>query len=272
MKRILKLFIPPILLKIFSSRRKDSHPEITYSGIYQTFDEAKADFTFGGDYHSDQSFSGLKDCARQKFQRLSNGQSPHLDWDNARYNLFTAFMANQSSKEKMTILDIGGGFGDSFIDLKFACPKLKVEYTIYELPDLIKNSDEFSSQFPEELFFTSDFSSLKPDIILFGSSLQYFENYREVISQVTKLNAKAILLTDHPMGIVPTFVCAQVNMANRIIPRFVFNKDEIINLFNESDYDLAMNSLNYFSFHNFENYEGDYKNCHHTNLIFKRKE
>lgn len=271
MKNILKQLIPPVLWCFVRKLFVKEAPGITYSGKYSSFDEVLETNAESTNYNSQESTQDSLLTARIKFDLLKQGQCPSLDWDNCRLNLFPTFLSTINTDKQIKVFDIGGGLGTSFVDLKFSCPQIKTQYTIYELPELVAQGEEFSKAFPE-LNFTSEFPA-KPesyDIALLGSSLQYFENYKEVIKSTCQLNPKHILLTDHPMGTVDTFICAQVNMKNRIIPRYVFNLNEIIALFKEKNYKLILKSINYYPFHNFSNYDGDYKKTQHYNVAFKK--
>jgi putative methyltransferase (TIGR04325 family) len=272
MKRYLKLFIPPIFLKVFKYLNRNSkYDGITYHGIYNSFNEVFSNYSFSTRYNSKESTRETLKKSTIKVQKLKNNDIPTIDWNNSRLNLFTSFVSTFPPEEKIHVLDIGGGLAESFIDLKFSCPHLKLHYYVYELPEITEAGKDLEREFPNELKFITDFKDLKTDIILFGSSLQYFENYKEIVNDVCSLKPKHILLTDHPMGNVNTFVCAQVNMKDRVIPRYVFNLDEIEVLFSKNNYYQSLKSVNYYPFHNFNNYDGEYKKCQHYNLAFTLK-
>lgn len=101
----------------------------------------------------------------------------------------------------------------------------------------------------------------------FGSSLQYFENYRNILIETISLNPDYIVITDTPMGSMNTFVCAQVNMKDIVIPRLVFGLEELLEFFKSEGFDLIHKSYMYYPFHNFDNYNPPYSNSLHTNLI-----
>ena len=81
-------------------------------------------------------------------------------------------------------------------------------------------------------------------------------------------NPKYVLISDTTVGDVPTFVCAQVNDPRTVIPRWVLNMDDLDDLFSMFGYTRVLRTSNYYPFHNFYNYEGDYKNIEHANLVF----
>lgn len=266
------MFIPKFILKLVRNAPSKKKPNITYTGIYSSFEEVYDKYPLSTNYNSEESSHEEFELACAKFKTLNNGSIPFHDSTNSRLNILPTFLSSFSGTHKIKILDVGGGFGTSYINLKFSCPQIETEYTIYELPEIVSQSSIFSQEHGE-LKFTSDFSTINSDfdIVLFSSSLQYFENYKEIINLVCNFKPKFILLTDHTMGIVDTFVCAQVNMKDRVIPRHVYNINEIISLFKTNNYELKLKSVNYHPFHNFFNYDGDYTNTTHYNLVFSKQ-
>ena len=269
MKKIIKLLIPPIFLKMLTFFRKKQEDNITYEGIFTSFAEVDEQYKNATNYNNDESLKDVLNEAKNKFDLLKEGKIPSLDWSNCRHNLLPTFLSSFSKNEKITILDIGGGLGGSFIDLKFSCPHLQLDYFVYDLPDVIAMGKELHHEFSEELHFIDNFKNISPRLVLFGSSLQYFEDYSKIIDEVTQLDPEYILMTDHPMGDVKTFVCAQVNMKDRVIPRYVFEIKEIVELMKKNNYEFIHKSVNYYHFHNFDNYQGNYQNCQHYNLAFR---
>ena len=170
------------------------------------------------------------------------------------------------------VLDVGGGLGACYLNFKRACPQTGIHYTIVDLPETVEQgkdlfsaySDiEFIKEFPPE---HSDF-----DVVLFGSSLQYFQNYQDIVKLVCSYGPEVIILADHPMGIADTFVCAQINMADRVIPFNVFNIDELRNLFEAQAYAPVLKTLSHYPFHDFSNYNDEVSKTRFYNFIFSRK-
>lgn len=272
MKTLIKSLTPPILWNFIRKKVTTEVKNTTYEGIYSSFQEVLDNFTQSStEYNSPESAEQSYHKAKLRFSQLKSETTPNLSWENSRLNLFPAFLATQVRLTPLSILDIGGGLGVSYVDLKSSCPNIKVDYTIYELPEVAKQGEQLSKEI-NDLKFVSDLPQYnRLDCVLFGSSLQYFENYAQVIDKVCSNNPDYVVLTDHPMGYFNSFICAQVNMKDRVIPRFVFNIDEIVSLFNKNKYKLILKSLNFYPFHNFENYTGPESTAQHYNLIFKKE-
>lgn len=110
-----------------------------------------------------------------------------------------------------------------------------------------------------------------PDIVYYGSSLQYFDDNSKILTEAIQYKPRYVIVSDAPMGVQETFACAQVNMPGIVIPRWVFNQNEIIRLFDYGGYELIHESANYYPFHNFYSYREPYQSIMHKNLIFVRK-
>lgn len=159
---------------------------------------------------------------------------------------------------------------ESYLHLKSSTHK-QYEYHILELDFTV---EVLRLIFEKEINFTAhttlDRLFSTPEIIYFGSSLQYFENYKKILFDALKLSPEYVIISDTPMAEVETFACAQVNMPGIVIPRWVFNEDEIIATFKNDNYEICCRSTNYYPFHNFNNYNDKYRNTFHTNLIFRK--
>ena len=119
-----------------------------------------------------------------------------------------------------------------------------------------------------EVKFVSKIPTKHFDVVMFCSSLQYFEQYKCVIAEALQGMPDLFILTDTPSGSAATFVCAQINIVNRAIPIWIFNRIELIELIEAFGYKLRMKSLSHFPFHNFDNYEMNSSETYFTNFIF----
>ena len=110
----------------------------------------------------------------------------------------------------------------------------------------------------------------KFDLVYFGSTLQYIEDYEQYLLKIFKLRTPIIFICDTPMGEVGTFTTIQVNMQNRRIPRWVFSKTELVDVFYRNGYQLvAQSEVDWHqSIHNFMNFPSEYHHISHQNLLF----
>jgi len=264
----IKLFIPPILLQFLSSPRK---PHITNEGVFKNFDEVFKHYQNSTNYDAQDSLQEAADKAAKELQNLEAGNHPNISYELIRLNILSYLTAGLS-KEKLSVLDIGGGFGASFLNMLSTCPSTAVDFFVAELPETTTKAKEIFQNY-DNIKFIEEMPSPDQhefDIVNFGSSLQYFPNYSETLTSCAQYQADYIVISDTPMGPAETFVCAQVNMADRTIPRWVFNLEEITSTMRDNGYQLIHKSVNYYEFHNFSNYDGKEAQSEQYNLIFKR--
>jgi putative methyltransferase (TIGR04325 family) len=166
---------------------------------------------------------------------------------------------------------VGGGLGIAFIDLMYSLLRKTVSVKVVELLSIVSRGREIFKAYPG-----ISFVDILPDdnehfdVVYFGSSLQYFEDYRNMVQSVIDLHPEIIVIADTTMGEVATFVAAQVNMPGRVIPRLVFNLHEIVQLFASNSYELLHKSINYSLSHDFSNYPAPISATRHWNLVFGR--
>ena len=244
----------------------------TFAGQYSSFKDVFENYPKVTSYHSSNSLQELVDIASQGVLSFKRLESPDIALDIFRLNILPTTLSGMETHKAIKILDVGGGLGSCYLNLKRACPRTKIHYTIIDLPETAEQgknlysafSDiEFIKEFPPE---HSDF-----DVIFFGSSLQYFQNYRDILKLVCSYTPETIILADHPMGIADTFVCAQINMADRVIPMNIFNIDELCSLFKTQGYVSVCRTLSHYPLHNFSNYNNEVSRTKFYNFIFKRK-
>ena len=244
------------------------YSNITYSGIYSNFKEVQNQFAIINQYSSSEQFCITADQAKKLLSDSESGSFINIGWASQRLNFLANFLSALDF-ESLKILDIGGGFGETYLHVKRST-KCNIRYDIIELEKTVEVGKSIFKNNHDLNFFTLDtYSKNKYDLVYFGSSLQYFEDWKEIIKIAIASNPEFILITDTPVGAVPTFVCAQVNDPRAIIPRWVFNIEDLEVLFSTFGYSLVLGNSNYYPFHNFYNYEGEYRNIEHANLVFR---
>ena len=244
---------------------------ITYSGIYLNFGEVRNQFIIRDQYSSPEQFSATAEKAKSLFLSISETDSlVNIGWASQRLNFLPNFLA-ALDLEGLKILDIGGGFGETYLHVKKST-KIRIQYDIIELEKTVELGKEIFKNYEDLNFYTLDtYSPDKYDLVYFGSSLQYFEDWKATIKISLVSNPKYVLISDTTVGEVPTFVCAQVNDPRTVIPRWVFNIEDLDNFFSAFSYSRVLITSNYYPFHNFYNYEDAYSNIEHFNLVFKHK-
>ena len=132
-----------------------------------------------------------------------------------------------ANRERVRILDFGGGIGSSVPEVLASIPPdSRVEFVIIDNAatctmgrDLF--ADEPRVSFVEELpATTEDF-----DILHCGSSMQYIDDWRGILQRFAEYKAEYMMFSDLLAGDIPTFVTLQVYY-DQLIPSRFCNLDE----------------------------------------------
>lgn len=271
LKKVILLCTPPLIIRCIPSLTlRKATDSITYEGIFDSFENVLAKYGNQPTYSTPELRSQAIQNIINVKTLIENHSIVAPTWSSIRFNFLSSFITSLDTPN-ICILDIGGGYGETYLHLSGSTFK-KYDYHILELDH---TAEIVGSIFKNESNLTChtsfDTLNIKPDVIYFGSSLQYFQSYIKTLSEVVKFSSEYIVISDTPMTKAETFACAQVNMPGIVIPRWVFNQDEFIaNLRNEG-YDICHVSTNYYPFHNFDNYDGEHQNTFHTNLIFRKE-
>jgi putative methyltransferase (TIGR04325 family) len=273
LKNAIREILPPFIFKLIKLKQVTKKHSFTYQGVFSSFQEVI-------DAHGPQPLYATQISRFESFKNISNiidsysnTQPSELNiepgWANIRFNIIT-FMVASLEIDKVSFLDIGGGFGETYLNLKSACNK-EFDYRILELEptvDLIQNTFK---NFLEVNFYTSlENIDFKPSIVYFGSSLQYFSDYKLILLDAISFSPQFIVISDTPMGKIDSFVSAQINISEIVIPCWILSQYEIVSILQVGGYNLAYHSLNYYPMHNFDNFDDQYRKAFYTNLIFKK--
>jgi putative methyltransferase (TIGR04325 family) len=248
---------------IFSRTKSTS---ITYEGIFSNFQQVEIKYSIVASYTNQQY---LEKESRKINQVITAFDS---DIEGTYRDRDLLLMAAIFTNKKLRILDIGAGFGLTYLYLSSNL-ETEIEYTALELKETVEILNDSYANYPD-FKAVSDFQELGEDyeVVYFGSSLQYFEDYRETLNSVSKLHPSFILISDTPIGHVKSFVTAQVNMEGRVIPRWVFSLLELQAHLETQGYRLVGKTVVdwHQDIHNFENFPAEYHHIRHMNLIFRR--
>jgi len=177
--------------------------------------------------------------------------------------------------EQNKILDIGAGSLSLYAYLKENLKPLN--YFYFDQPSFLTANKEIKSQLKlSNLEILENINNLKNDLdlVYFGSSLQYFQDYREIMKKIFN-NGKFILISLTPFfenSGKKDIIVKQINMHPVIYYHYIFNIDEFINFMKKNNYILIKKNKNTkIKFINFKNFKSDYKNLFMYDLIFERK-
>lgn len=166
---------------------------------------------------SDKSRLGYADEAILKFdyeefiEHKNNGRKNEIrhHYDVLFYLLKTIV---QLQKNEISVLDYGGGFGTVFLDLKYYLKNLdiKFKWIIIEQEKIVERcgKEHKDAGIIIKKSLQDIDKSEKIDFALFGSSLQYLENYSDIIRGVMAFDPHRIAVLKTPVS-DETFVTVQ---------------------------------------------------------------
>ncbi len=214
-----------------------------WEGIYQTFQEANHDAIgpgFSGDVYRMRVLNVVNECltAIQK-----NKPMPHFH--KQRSTLLPPVVAMMlGTKNKLRILDFGGGLGIGYLTLIESIPNYDkcIKFTIVEIPEICDIGRKLFLKERELTFLDLLPYQDKFDLLYSASALQYIEDYQQVLKLFSGYGAEYIILSDVFAGSTPTFVTLQNYYGSRI-PHWFWNLDELLAIFSSIGYRLIMKSF-----------------------------
>ena len=117
-----------------------------------------------------------------------------------------------TTRKTISILDIGGGFGDNFfyINRELGPISKNIKYTVVDNKVQCDFGVEFYQNRCQNITFKTDMPKEKFDIIIVIGTLQCIENWRDFISEITKLSNDSIFISRTPLNVSSsTFVTIQ---------------------------------------------------------------
>lgn len=212
-----------------------------WEGIYDSFQSAAAEKIgagFGGEIYRERSLVAANECLA-----ALKSSKPIPQFHKQRSTLLPIAVAMMlGNNEIVKILDFGGGLGIGYMTLSESIPNdfNRTKYTIVEDPAVCDvGRDLISGQGVKYLPILP--SSGDFDLIHAASSLQYIENWRDLIEKFASLNPKYILLSDVFAGDINSFVTLQNYYGSRI-PHWFLNLKELLDTFYKRGYRLNMQS------------------------------
>ena len=128
----------------------------------------------------------------------------------------------------------------------------------------------------ENLYLSDNLNSQTIDLLYFGSSLQYIDDYKDILKSFFK-KSKYILISQTPFfdneHYKETIVLKQLNMHPNINYLNLFNFNFFLNFMKKNDYQLIEKNVNKVTkFLNFKNFEKNkFKDIDMYDLLFKYK-
>lgn len=178
-------------------------------------------------------------------------------------------------KKQFNYLDVGGDNIDLYLKLN---AKLNIKnYFMYNFKETINIFKKVKSQFNiKNLFPIISISKLKQiDFVYFGSSIQYFKNYKVFLKKVFKKKPKYIYFSGTTFFYdnieSENLIVKQINILPHHVYLYFFNLDKFINLFEKNGYKNVSCKKNKFANVDYKNFNPLLKKIRYLDILFVRK-
>lgn len=215
-------------------------------------------FTFIGKFKSLEEAKNYSSKTTTYLNNESDKQNTEefikfVDFEHTDRNIVLPIVSSIIESKELHILDVGGGNPPIYEYINRATLK-DTKCWILERKEFVK---KINKKIPKDriknIFYISSLDELKNkilDIVYFGSSLQYFPNYKGLINKIILMKPKYIIITDtifHNKD-DDDFHVLQINMSPSIFPNLFISEDKFINFMLDNKYKSILN-LNIPSIH-----------------------
>jgi putative methyltransferase (TIGR04325 family) len=216
-------------------------PFYIWEGIYPNFQSAMAEAKgpgFNGEVYRERSLQ----AATESLAALKSGNAiPAFHKQRSTHLPLTVAMMLRD-KERVNILDFGGGLGIGYMTLAESIPVdfERIVYTIVEVPEVCQSGMDLLVG--RGVRYTSNLPiSAKFNLIHAASSFQYIEHWQNLVAKFAALKPDYVLLSDVFAGSIKSYATLQNYYESRI-PHWFLNLNELLNTFDNYGYRLVMKS------------------------------
>ncbi len=266
-KKIIKLFIPPIISKVIYYIRSLSDKTGWFAG-FNSFEAVKK---ISAGYDSDVI---LQKCSAS-LQKVKSGiavyERDSVLFDEVQYSyplLSSLLWVASQNNNTLSIIDFGGSLGSSYYQNRFFLSHLKkFEWSVVEQEQFVTEGKKIFEDDILKFYYSIDesLSQRKADMIVFSSVIQYIEKPFDLLNKVIDYKFKYILFD------ISGFIDGKNDIITRqIVPEQIYKADYPCWFFSESKF------INYFSSHydlilNFAGYVGNRIEIHNSKITAQYK-
>jgi len=190
-------------------------------------------------------------------------------------NSLNILLGKLFKKNFFTFLDIGGDNIDFYLYLK---NELNIsKYYIFNFRQIIsifrilKKKYKLYTLYPINITYKIK----QVDFVYFGSSIQYFKNYKKFLKIIFIKNPKYIFFSGTTFFMNQenknVLVVKQTNILPHLVHLYFFNYKNFINLCEKYGYKLIKKNKNTTANVNYKNFYQDYSKIQYLDLLFKKK-
>ena len=246
--KLIYLLVPPIVFKVFKKKTYQ------YKLKFNTYKEAKKASGTYFDLNSIKKFFGPEDVQVT-----------------GRFNL-VALLTLSLNKKNIQILDYGGGANPVYSYIENSTniktltsviePKAFNKIMKTKVPNKYKNYIKYYNSI-------EDLSQKYFDIVCFNSSIQYLEEYKNLIKDLIKYKPKYFLITrtNFHEG-KKNYIVLESGIKGSLHPYIIFSFSNLVNFMKEKKYKLIFS--NKYNVNRYKHKTIDSNKFFHRDLIFKK--
>ncbi len=155
--------------------------------------------------------------------------------------LSTAVLCASITNRQPRVLDVGGNLGQSALILSSTLKNVDPSWAVMERLDFLRECGALC-ELPPEITFIDSFEKIPfaTDVVHFGSSLQYFDDWRSALTEATCDNTNWIALSDLPASHeIQTFASRQKYYEDYLECWF-FNLQEVLDQLASQGFQLQL--------------------------------
>jgi putative methyltransferase (TIGR04325 family) len=209
-----------------------------WEGVYRSFAEAPAVGPgFDGDVWRERS----RKAALEAMTQLETGAS--MDYSSRQRNALLPVIAATvlHERERVSILDFGGGLGTGFMVLAAAVPeaRARADYRVVEVDGIWQTGRALFASKPGPMFLDELPAGGRFDLVHTASAIQYVEDWRGIVRRLAAYQATYLAFSDIFVGGFESFVTLQNYYGSRIRHWFL-NLREFVGEVERTGYRLAL--------------------------------
>lgn len=237
-----------------------------WQGIYQSFDEVPV----RGSGHDGNNWAQATYEQNQQL-RANAEQYRTIPFETLGHHVYLPMVTGIVSQQQETvrILDFGGATGTALVHLDSALidPSI-VHLHVVETDSACKLGEQLWPDEPRLQFHRAIDDVPRPiDIVQIDSALQYVEDYRAVLKELSAFRAQYFLLARLSAGDIPTYATAQMNLWNDVVAYWFLNVGELTEIMAECGYRLLSKSVE-APVYDQSNFPAEYRMHRACNLLF----
>ena len=212
----------------------------------------------------------LIDDYKHNFQQNSFMTCPHL---------IELLLMKFNSDDEIMFLDMGADHIDFFLKLNNKFKNMKYYFcnlkSVNSVFEKLKHENNYKNMFIIDTI--DDVSNKKFDFINFGSSIEYFENYEDVLNKASNMGKNIFfsgttLFDSKNEKYNKHIIVKQVNTYPDINYLYFFNKQFFYSIFLKSNFKLLFEKKNITDNVDYNNFHKIFENINYMDFLFSKKD